>query len=118
MSRYAGIEQRIYLSSGAIKDVCDVLEKHDVTIYQTTFNYITITKDEWRLTNQHDVLDFIENIFLYCDGVCGCYCFDSNQLLKKLTDNKIDFNGSEEEYNDFYKLIDSLDKNSDYFYNC
>jgi hypothetical protein len=119
MSKYAAIEQRIYLSSGAINEVCKVIESYDnIRIDQDTFEHITITKDEWKLTNQHDVLDFIENIFLYCDGVCGTYCFDSNQLLKKLTDNKIDFNGSEEEYNDFYKLIDSLDKREFYYYNC
>lgn len=118
MSRYASIEQRIYLSSGAIKDVCNVLEKHNITIYQTTFNHIAITKDEWRLTNQHSILDFLEHHIFYTDGVCSTYCFDKNQLLRDMKTKNQHFNGYQEEYDEFYKLIESLDDNGFYFYNC
>ena len=124
MSRYVAIERVISFPSGAHEEIFNLLiNKYNVKISKDEqMDLILISNPNWRLSRMHYAQDFIENQVLFTDGESGCFTFDKDHCLSKLGNHlKFVVNPESEEFKELeelYEIVNSLDDNHFYNYEC
>jgi hypothetical protein len=122
MSRYVAIERVISFPSGAHEEILNLLtNKYNVKISKDEeMDLILIRNPNWRLKRMHYAQDFIENQVLFTDGESGSFTFDKQHCLDELKEylKTVDYPEQKEELEELYEIVNSLDDNHFYNYEC